>query len=256
MISVRSDARREGYFRRECKLAVERTANMAEDVAFLLPVVIDSTPDATARAPDRFREVQWSRLPDGQTSPAFIERVHRLLSPEVSTATQPPVRTVSGAGPAIRKPVGTSRRSKPVLLPILAVVVFAAVAYFLASKFWIPKHATPETAARLGVAPTAFNPPPHSIAVLPFVNLSGDKDQEYFSDGLTEELLNSLARSTSCRSPRTSAFSFKGQDTDIGTIRSKTKRRRSARRKCPAFRPHGANHRTAHQRGYGVSPVV
>jgi hypothetical protein len=43
-------------------------------------------------------------------------------------------------------------------------------------------------------AATAFSPPPHSIAVLPFVNLSGDKAQEYFSDGLTEELLNSLAR--------------------------------------------------------------
>jgi tetratricopeptide (TPR) repeat protein len=42
-------------------------------------------------------------------------------------------------------------------------------------------------------APAAFSPPPHSIAVLPFVNLSGDKEQEYFSDGLTEELLNSLA---------------------------------------------------------------
>lgn len=112
VISARSDARREGYFRREWKLAVDRTVDMAEDVAFLLPVVIDSTPDATARVPDRFREVQWSRLPDGQTSPAFIERVHRLLSPEVSTATQPPVRTVSGAGPAIRKPVGTSPNTR------------------------------------------------------------------------------------------------------------------------------------------------
>jgi TolB-like protein len=222
VISARSDARREGYFRREWKLAVDRTVDMAEDVAFLLPVVIDSTPDATARVPDRFREVQWSRLPDGQTSPAFIERVHRLLSPEVSTATQPPVRTVSGAGPAIRKPVGTSRRSKPVLLPILAVVVFAALAYFLANQFWIPKHATPETAARVGAAPTAFNPPPHSIAVLPFVNLSGDKDQEYFSDGLTEELLNSLAEINGLQvAARTSAFSFKGQDNDIGMITRK-----------------------------------
>ena len=45
VISAHSDARREGYFRREWKLAVDRTADMAEDVAFLLPVVIDSTPD-------------------------------------------------------------------------------------------------------------------------------------------------------------------------------------------------------------------
>jgi TIR domain len=64
LISVHSDARHEGYFRREWRLAVERAGDMAEDVAFLLPVVIDSTPDATARVPDRFREVQWSRLLD------------------------------------------------------------------------------------------------------------------------------------------------------------------------------------------------
>ena len=57
-----------------------------------------------------------------------------------------------------------------------------------------------------------FNPPPHSIAVLPFVNLSGDKDQEYFSDGLTEELLNSLAEIDGLQvAARTSAFSFKGR---------------------------------------------
>src|SRR6516165_949592 len=81
-ISVHSDARREEYFRREWKLAVDRTADMAEDVAFLLPVVIDGTPDASARVPDRFREAQWSRLPGGETSPTFVERVRRLLSPE------------------------------------------------------------------------------------------------------------------------------------------------------------------------------
>jgi TolB-like protein len=71
-------------------------------------------------------------------------------------------------------------------------------------------------------ATPAFNPPPHSIAVLPFVNMSGDKEQEYFSDGLTEELLNSLARINELQvAARTSSFSFKGKDTDIGTIARK-----------------------------------
>jgi TolB-like protein len=221
VISAHSDARREGYFRREWKLAVDRTADMAEDVAFLLPVVIDSTPDATARVPDRFREVQWSRLPDGQTSPAFIERVCRLLSPEVSTATQPPVRPVSSAGAAIRESARASRMSKPVLFAIVALVVLVAT-YFLANKFWIAKHATPEAAAPAGAVSSAFNPPPHSIAVLPFVNMSGDKDQEYFSDGLTEELLNSLSEINELQvAARTSAFSFKGTNTDISTIAHK-----------------------------------
>jgi len=222
VISAHSDARREGYFRREWKLAVDRTADMAEDVAFLLPVVIDSTPDATARVPDRFREVQWSRLPDGQTSPAFIERVCRLLSPEVPTATQPPVTPLSSAGAAIREPVRAFRMSKPVGLAIFALVVLVALTYFLANKFWIAKHATPEAAARAGAVSTAFNPPPHSIAVLPFVNMSGDKEQEYFSDGLTEELLNSLSEINELQvAARTSAFSFKGTNTDISTIAHK-----------------------------------
>jgi serine/threonine-protein kinase len=52
--------------------------------------------------------------------------------------------------------------------------------------------------------------------------MSGDKEQEYFSDGLTEELLNSLARISELQvAARTSAFSFKGKDTDIGTIARK-----------------------------------
>src|SRR5262249_3847760 len=55
VISAHTDARREGYFRREWKLAVDRTADMAEDVPFLLPAVVDDTSDAAARVPDRFR---------------------------------------------------------------------------------------------------------------------------------------------------------------------------------------------------------
>jgi serine/threonine protein kinase/TolB-like protein len=78
--------------------------------------------------------------------------------------------------------------------------------------------ATPSPASTVA----AFAPPAHSIAVLPFVNMSGDKGQEYFSDGLTEELLNSLSRITELQvAARTSAFSFKGKDTDIGTIARK-----------------------------------
>jgi len=68
----------------------------------------------------------------------------------------------------------------------------------------------------------AFAPPPHSVAVLPFVNMSGDTRQEYFSDGLTEEILNSLARINELQvSARTSSFLFKGKDVDIGTIAHK-----------------------------------
>ncbi|MDQ2824800.1 MAG: adenylyl cyclase, partial [Verrucomicrobiota bacterium] len=58
-----------------------------------------------------------------------------------------------------------------------------------------------------------------SIAVLPFVNMSSDKEQEYFSDGLSEELLNQLARIPQLRViARTSSFSFKGKEVDVATI--------------------------------------
>jgi serine/threonine protein kinase/Tfp pilus assembly protein PilF len=78
----------------------------------------------------------------------------------------------------------------------------------------IPKYLT--------TAPAAFAPPPHSIAVLPFVNMSGDKGQEYFSEGLTEELLNSLSRINELQvAARTSSFSFQGEHPDITTVAHK-----------------------------------
>jgi len=59
----------------------------------------------------------------------------------------------------------------------------------------------------------------HSIAVLPFVNMSSDKEQEYFSDGISEELLNLLAKIPQLQvTARTSSFSFKGKDIAIPQI--------------------------------------
>jgi TolB-like protein/tRNA A-37 threonylcarbamoyl transferase component Bud32 len=58
-----------------------------------------------------------------------------------------------------------------------------------------------------------------SIAVLPFANMSGDREQEYFSDGLTEEIINALVKIPGLKViARTSAFAFKGQNTDIRRI--------------------------------------
>jgi serine/threonine protein kinase/Flp pilus assembly protein TadD len=63
---------------------------------------------------------------------------------------------------------------------------------------------------------------PPSIAVLPFINMSADKDQEYFSDGMSEELLNDLAHIRGLRVvARTSSFQFKGKNEDLRTIGKK-----------------------------------
>ncbi len=80
VISANTNARTEGYFRLEWKLAVDRSHLMADDQPFLLPVAIDDTVEATARVPDRFRELQWSRPFSAETPKAFAERALRLAS--------------------------------------------------------------------------------------------------------------------------------------------------------------------------------
>jgi TolB-like protein/Flp pilus assembly protein TadD len=207
LISHTTHDRREGYFRLEWKLAIDRSYLMDAELAFLMPIVIDDTRDNDERVPERLREVQWTRLPAGETPADFVKRVQRLLSSESSTADQ--VDTASTVAPAVARRPRASGGSK-LLLPIAAVVaVLGATVYLAIERPWIAKSA-------------AFAPPPHSVAVLPFVNLSGDKEQEYFSDGLTEELLNSLASVNELQvAARTSAFSFKGQNTDINLIARK-----------------------------------
>jgi len=70
--------------------------------------------------------------------------------------------------------------------------------------------------------PGAPAPSEASVAVLPFVNMSGDADNEYFSDGLSEELLNVLAKINALKvAARTSSFHFKGQTGDIADIAKK-----------------------------------
>jgi len=88
--------------------------------------------------------------------------------------------------------------------------------------FWRYQHVS-ET-ARVAtppapIAPAAVLTNDKSIAVLPFVNMSSDPEQEYFSDGLSEELLNLLAQVPQLRViARTSSFSFKGKEADIAEI--------------------------------------
>lgn len=90
VISQHTEARHEGYFRREWRLAVERTLDMADDHIFLLPVAIDATTEVGARVPERFRAVQWLRLPGGQPSAALEALCRRLVS---GTSEEPaPVR--------------------------------------------------------------------------------------------------------------------------------------------------------------------
>src|SRR5581483_12251339 len=89
VISARTEARHEGYFRREKRLAVERTLDMADDHTFLLPVVIDETPQTGARVPEKFLAVQWTRVPGGQPSAALEALCRRLASGLTITPESP-----------------------------------------------------------------------------------------------------------------------------------------------------------------------
>jgi TolB-like protein/tetratricopeptide (TPR) repeat protein len=162
VISASTQAREEGYFRLEWKLAVDRSYLMADDRAFLLPVAIDATSQANARVPERFREVQWTRVSGPEAREAFARHAQRLLS---SAAPSP--------GP----------------------VLFAAANGIPA------RHVAP------------------SIAVLPFVNRSSDAEDEYFSDGLADELLNVLAKIGGLRvAARSSSFTFKGRGVTVAEV--------------------------------------
>jgi len=101
-----------------------------------------------------------------------------------------------------------------------------AILLLLTERFFFSDReaATPEQPVATaqqepGVATNTAPDKPHSIAVLPFVNMSNDPDQEYFSDGISEELLNGLAKIRDLRvAARTSSFAFKGQNQDITNI--------------------------------------
>jgi TolB-like protein/Flp pilus assembly protein TadD len=117
--------------------------------------------------------------------------------------------------------------TKAVLVVAVALIA-AGLLYLLADRFW-PSRRGPMTTALPAnpvtpttAAPPAFSPPAHSVAVLPFVNMSGDPKEDYFSDGLSEELLNSLAAVRELQvAARTSAFSFKGKQVDVAEIARK-----------------------------------
>ena len=88
-----------------------------------------------------------------------------------------------------------------------------------------------------------------SIAVLPFVNMSSDPEQEYFSDGLSEEVLNLLVKLPDLKViARTSSFAYKGKDTKIADIARKLPvayvLEGSVRKSSDIFRWHGSSHMT------------
>ena len=129
IISAATQARTEGYFRLEWRLADQRTHLMAKGRPFLLPVVIDDTRDSDAKVPAEFRAVQWSRIAGADTTAAFGERVKRLLGCAV-VDVDPVVDRVPGHRPGLQ-------RKRAWLVPAISgVVAVAAVAVWQPFTIW------------------------------------------------------------------------------------------------------------------------
>jgi TolB-like protein len=217
IISAHSQARLEGYFRREWKFAVERKRDIADELAFLLPVVIDETPERGASVPEGFHEVQWTRLPGGAASQDFIKHVSRLLTGHPDPPNAGVQALQPSSRPASTRPAAVFRSAAPrrMWLVLIAAVTGAIVAYIGIDRYLLHKGTQPSAAP----ATAAID---KSIAVLPFADLSENHDQQYLADGLSDELLDALARIPGLRViNRPSSFQFRDRSADVRDIGSK-----------------------------------
>jgi TolB-like protein/Flp pilus assembly protein TadD len=213
IISAHTQARPEGYFRLEWKLAVDRSHLMAAEKAFLVPVVVDATTEPEALVPTQFRDVQWTRIRASEVPAAFVDRIAALLNQPVASHVARSERAASR----------TTAGRLPIVMTALSVAAVVALVTAAAMRGgWLSQKPVPKVEASSTSAPVATTPAvisEKSVAVLPFVDMSEKKDQEYFSDGLSEELIDRLAHSPDLKViARTSSFQFKGKNEDVRTI--------------------------------------
>jgi TolB-like protein/DNA-binding winged helix-turn-helix (wHTH) protein len=102
----------------------------------------------------------------------------------------------------------------------LAAVLFASVAALVGAIFWIHHSSASVESARIGAAYTS--PPERSIAVLPFLDLTEEMKEEYFADGITEELIGRFSKIPGCKVPApTASFFYKGKQIAVDEFAKK-----------------------------------
>ena len=154
---------------------------------------------------------QWIEVPK-LGMPAALGKLKDAVGQDSTTSSQ---KSTSGQ-PAIRTKMRTAVAA--------SVVIGAGVATLVGFHFWSSNHrpAKPAPVAVSGATAggaSSVTIPDKSIAVLPFADMSEKKDQEYFSDGLSEELIDMLTKVPELRVPaRTSSFYFKGKQATIADI--------------------------------------
>ncbi len=195
IISRTTQSRDEAYFRLEWKLAEDRSYLMAPGKAFVVPVVIDDTPEYDAIVPEAFTKAQWSRLPGGNPSTAFVEQVRSLAQPTAATAPVPASTVSTPSTPP--PPASTTTPPIPAKskLPLRAGLLIAIMVIAGGIALW--KKSPPEPVQPVATQETPPAAPAadrRSIAVLPFANMSEDASTSSFvADGIHEDLLTNLS---------------------------------------------------------------
>jgi TolB-like protein len=156
-------------------------------------------------------ESQWVEAQAGNMEAAYARLTDAIREPDRLAPGISPAMTRSAAA---TPPIFLKWRRKWILIAT-ALVVAVALAALLADKFWPGRHGAAEKP--LSSATSAVSE--KSIAVLPFTDMSEKHDQEYFSDGMTEEIIDLLVKVPDLKVPaRTSSFYFKGKSTQIPDI--------------------------------------
>lgn len=212
VISAHTNSRAEGYFRREWNLAVRRLLDMAQDSAFLVPIVVDDTRETDARVPEEFVHVHWTRLPGGETPPAFAERVRHLLALHGAPAaeSQPRARTTdAGHGHAVAR-----HPARLALIGVAALILAIAVGWGV-REWWARDEGTPT-----GESPLAtVELPARSVAVLAFENRGGSEGSGILAEGIPETVLHQLGLLPGLTViARGSSFAFRGGGEDLRVI--------------------------------------
>ncbi|MEP7312089.1 MAG: TIR domain-containing protein [Pseudomonadota bacterium] len=190
---------------------VRAEATQADRTGTLVPAMIEA-----CKRPIMFELKQtadlthWTGDSTDGTWQAFLAGVKRMVEKGQPANTNP--GAVAGAAVALPTPK-LPRRSFGMWLVVAAVAVLG-----IGFGWWAINRNSSDSAVSAAVAGNKSV----TLAVLPFVNLSSDPEQEYFSDGLTEEILNQLAQIKALRvTGRTSSFSFKGKNEDLRVIGEK-----------------------------------
>lgn len=181
--------------------------------------------DATPLPPDLeyfLSANQWLDASGGPVEtilPALVESVRDHeggMSGQALGVGSPAVHQASGPLPSPAPGKPSSRWGTRAMAVALAVAS-VAIAYVLTNKLWLSKHvASEQTKTATNVVSDK------SIAVLPFIDMSEKRDQEYFADGMAEEIIDLLAKIPGLTIiGRTSSFQFKGKSEDLRTIGTK-----------------------------------